>query len=364
MADLATIGFRADTRDLKRAQRDLNSLSKQGAKTDKAVTTLTGSMARLGVAAAAAFSFGAIINDFKSFETGLLGVAKTTGLSGQELQSFGANIDSLSRRIPVTTDELLELSQAAGQMGVTGADNLELFATTIAKLGRASDLAGEDAAKALARILNVTGESISEIDTLASVIVRLGNNVAASESEIARMTTEVARATSVFGVSSTEAVGLASAMASIGIRAELGGSSVGRAMQEITNAVVAGGVELDEFANTLGISGERLAEAFEEDKIAAFQLFLEGVASQGLSAGAALENVGLGGQEIAKTIVPLANNLRIFTRTMGLANDEAENATALNEEFDAVLDSLSNQLTTSSNILKRKRAFRAYTLRL
>src|SRR5690606_6995991 len=161
--------------------------------------------------------------------------------AGAELDAFSAKIDQISKEIPVGTTELLSLAQAAGQMGVTGSANLEKFSLTVAKLGRASDLAGEEADTALARILNVTGENIDSIDTLASVIVSLGNNVAATESEIANMTTEVARATGVFGVSSAEATTLAAAMTSIGIRAEAGGSSVGRAMQEITSRVQAGG---------------------------------------------------------------------------------------------------------------------------
>src|SRR5690606_10442352 len=146
--------------------------------------------------------------------------------------------------------------------------------------------------------LNVTGENIDQIDVLASVIVSLGNSVAASESEIARMTTEVARATSQFGVSSAEAAGLAAAMASIGIRAELGGSSVGRAMQEITSRVQAGGAELQEFADILGLNADELKRLFEQDRVAAFEYFLRNVGELGLDAGNALKDVGLGGQEI------------------------------------------------------------------
>lgn len=291
-----------------------------------------------------------IIRLTSQYQTALVGVSKTTGLVGKDLDNFSKRINSISKQLPISTAELLELSQAAGQMGVTGAENLEKFSLTVAKLGRASDLAGEEAAKSLARILNVTGEAVDKIDVLASVIVSLGNNSAASESEIARMTTEIARATGVFGVTSAQAAAMGAAMASIGIQAELGGSAVGRSMQTIANAVEGGDQKLRKFAGALGINADELKRLFEQDRTKAFELFLRSVGELGLGAGAALKGVGLGGQEIAKTIVPLANNMDIFTKSMNLANAEVANATALNKEFDATLKTLDSQWQKTKNI--------------
>lgn len=293
-----------------------------------------------------------IISLSSDFQTGLGGVIKTTGLAGSELDRFTERIKSVAREVPVSTAELLELAQTAGQVGVSGAENLEKFSVTVAKLGRASDLSGETAVKSLARILNVTGESVSEIDRLASVIVSLGNNSAASESEIARMTTEVARATSVFGVTSAQASAFGAAMASIGVQAELGGSTVGRVMQEIANVVTAGGKSLDDFSKSLNVNSQELKRLFEDDRIAGFELVLEGIASKGTSAGLALEQVGLGGAQVAKTIIPLANNIDIFRKSLELANAETENATALDREFEATLSSLNSQWKISKNILE------------
>lgn len=343
--DLATIGFRAETGDLDRANKKLYGLAEQGGRTEKALGAVGVALSAIAVGA----NLQKAVDTFSKFETGLVGVAKTTGLAGAELDAFAKRIESISGEIPVTTDELLALAQAAGQMGVTGSDNLEKFSVTMAKLGRASDLAGEEAAKALARIINVTGESIDSIDTLASVMVGLGNSIAATESEIARMTTEVARATSVFGVSSAEAAALGGAMASIGIQAELGGSSVGRAMEAINNSIQAGGEEFDSFTKTLGISSEALQEAFANNKVEALKLFLSAVDNLGLKAGAALKEVGLGGQEIAKTIIPLANNMGILNDTLAIAGKEATNATALNKEYEATLSTLQSQFDLSKN---------------
>lgn len=353
--DLARLGLVVDSQGFVRAERDMQRFNRTAKNADKTAAALTRMIKRSAVAfagfASATLAVRSTIQDFRDFETALVGVAKTTGLAGSDLDRFAERIDQISKEIPVSTNELLGMAQAAGQMGVTGVENLEKFSVTVAKLGRASDLAGDQAATALARILNVTGENISEIDTLASVIVSLGNNVAATESEIANMATRVAQATSAFKVSSADAAALAAAMASVGVQAEAGGTAVGQAFAGINNAVAAGGPALEEFASALGLNGEMLEQLYRGDKMAGFQYFLEQIGELGDGAGLALEAAGLGGIRLSQSLIPLANNTKIFEQTLRLANEEVENATALDREFEATLDTLDSQITLAQNTM-------------
>ncbi|MDZ7683719.1 MAG: phage tail tape measure protein [Gammaproteobacteria bacterium] len=221
----------------------------------------------------------------------------------------------------------------------------------MAKLESATNVAGEEGAQSIARILNVTGDGIETVDRFGSVLVALGNNSAASEREIVRITTEIARSASAFDVGATKAAAMGAAMASLGIRAEIGGSSVGRTMQTLTNVIEKGGDELESFATKFGSTAEQMAEAFRRDSVEGLVLFLEGVQEHGQAAGAALDLVGLGGQEIAKTIIPLANNLEVLREALGLAEKEAKQATALDEEFAASLETASAQATILKNKL-------------
>ena len=56
-------------------------------------------------------------------------------------------------------------------------------------------MGAEDAAMALARLQKITNLASSDIDNLGSVIVRLGNNFATTESEIVTAATQIATAT-------------------------------------------------------------------------------------------------------------------------------------------------------------------------
>jgi len=295
------------------------------------------------------------IGNFSDFEASMRGVSKTTGLARDETLDLANELQDLSEVIPVGTDELLGLAEAAGQLGVKGSDNLSNFAETLAKLGRSSDIAGEDAARQLARLLNVTNESIDGVDELASVIVALGNNFAATESEIVRVASEVGRSTAVFGLSSDQIVAVSTALKAMGVQAQLGGSAVGRAFREIDNAIRTGGEALQSLTALTGKSGEELKKQFGEDAVGVFKLFIKGlndVQKRGGSTATALDALNLRGDEIAKTLPPLAQGYNELARALDLAGKEAKNATALNEEAAEAFDSVNADAKIFTNSLK------------
>lgn len=285
----------------------------------------------------------AAINEYRKYEKALIGVGKTTGLTGKALKKYGDKMQDLSVQTGQSANSLLEISQAAGQLGVTGSERLQKFTDTIAKLGTASDLQGEEAATTLTRILNVTGEGVDNIDQFASVIVRLGNNFAASESEIARMAQEVSRATAVFGVSSAESAALGTALKSVGVQAELGGSVVGKSFRTIDDAIRNGGAEFEALQVITGMTGDQLKETFEKDSTAVFQKFVEGlgrVKTEGGSVAEVLETFGLKGDEVNKVLPVLAERSDLLGDALSQAGDEVKKMTALENEFAAQNDTL------------------------
>lgn len=295
-----------------------------------------------------------VTKSFIDFEKALVGVGKTANLDGVALQNFGKKIQSLSQDLPVATNELLGIAQAGAQLGIVGEKNLLKFTTTIAKLGVATDLSGEQAATALTRILNVTGETIDTIDVFGSVIVALGNSFAATESEIVKVTTEVARSTSVFGVSSAEAAALAASLKSVGVQAQLGGSAIGRAFREIDKAIRKGGTSLDDLAKITGIAADELENRFGRDAVGVFKAFTEGlgaISKAGGSTTEALAKFGLKGDEILKVLPVLAQNSELLGRALNLASKEVNNATALNEEAAKAFATLGSEQQKLTNVV-------------
>ncbi len=299
------------------------------------------------------------LGDFADFERGLIGIGKTTGASGKELESLGVDIQEIARRVPVATKELLAIGQAAGQLGVKGSENITRFVETVGKLGIASDLAGERAATTLARILTVTDTDVGQVDRLASAIVDLGNNFAATESEIAASATRVAQSTAQFETSAAEVAGIGAALRTVGIEAEAGGSVIGRAFQSINDAVRSGGSGLQALEKIIGSTGKEIQETFQRDSTEVFRRFVEGlgrIQKSGGDVSAALETVGLTGVRVVQVLGTLATRSDVLGQALDRSNTAFKENTALNVEALVATKSFTAQMQLVSNVVNEAAA--------
>ena len=328
-------------------------MDKLGASAKSAQQELQSAAAASGAVFAAGLgTIAATTAAFAQYERALVGVGKTADIEGKQLQDLGKNIAGISKEIPIATTELLKLAQTGGQLGVKGSANIVKFTETLAKLQFTTDIVGEEGAASIARILNVTGDGIETVDRFGSVLVALGNNFAATESQIVTATTEVAAATAVFDVTAGQAAALGTAFASIGVQAQLGGSSVARTMRAIESAVKKGGKPLQDLALITGKTGKEIQKVFEEDSVEAFRLFLDGldnVRESGGSVSDTLAQFGLQGEQINKTIPALAKNSDLLSKALKIQNEETENALALNKEAQKAFETLDAEFQLLKN---------------
>lgn len=365
--DIATIGLKADSSDLTRAEKAMGGVQRQAKKTETATERMEREFQRTsgtlqafrGYAVAAVTALGGfavartIVQDMAAFERGLIGVGKTTGIAGDELDALGQRIRDISGTVPVATTELLALGQSAGQLGVKGADNIARFTETIGKLGTASDLAGEQAATAFARILTVTGTPISEVDRLGASIVALGNNFAATESEISSAATRVAQSTSQFGVAADEVLGIGTALRAIGVEAEAGGTQIGLAFQSINDALRSGGEEMRALEQITGETGASLRQSFFGGESAeVFADFVSGlgrIQQAGGDVASVLEEFDLNGVRAVQVLGTLATRSAVLQSALRQARTGYEENIALNEEAATAAESFSSQLQLLKN---------------
>jgi len=333
--------------------KDVGFLDGSMDKAGKTASRAGGTIAKVFAGISATLLARKALSEIIDFEKGLVGVGKTADLSGQDLRDFGSEIIALSTAIPVATGTLLDIGQAAGQLGVKGTDNILKFTDTVAKLGVASNLQGDAAATALARLLNVTGENIQSVDKLGSVIVRLGNNFATTEAEIADSATGVAQAGAIFAVSSAEAAALGASLSSLGVAAQLGGSSFGRLLRAVDNTVREGGARLKLLADVSGRTGEAIQFAFANNATDGAVIFLEALkkfTAEGGQASAFLSEFGLEGEQVLKVLPTLAKNVDLVNNALGQARDELINTNALNQEAERGFDTLGSEVTLLGNV--------------
>lgn len=308
-----------------------------------------------------AFSTGELftraLGSFRQYETGILGVAKTTGMAGQELAQFSSQFDQMSASMAVPQQDLLAIAQAAGQLGIQGSQNILAFTETIAKLQTASDLTADDAAMALARISNVTGEGIEGVENYANVVVALGNKVAATEREITAVALELAKTTAIYDLGTNSVAAYAAAFAQIGTQPDIAASSTARVLRELDNAANESGAALTDVAEIIGVTEQEFTKLVKTDPSQALYRFLEGLQPV-LSDTGRLNNVfkglNLQGEEINKTILPLVKNFGLLEDALDISETASASATALQQEYElfaSSMDSLFTRISNSADIM-------------
>ena len=312
------------------------------------VFSLKGALAGIG----AGLAIRQTIKAFSDFERQMIEVGKTTNLQGDKLDELGGRIQDIAQRVPVATGRLQSLAVAAGQLGVTGVDNLAAFTETLGQLEVATDISGEQGARQLARLLNITGESNDQISNLGSSITALGNQFATTESEIVNTTTFLASATGQFGVSAQEVLGLSAALRALGQRAETSGSSVGAALGSINTAVAEGGDTLRMLARLTGQTMDEFARSFRDNATSALLDFTDALGNiPAARQTQILKELGLTGREVSRVINALASDTDMVRRAVEVANHEWSRNEALSIEAAKAAESFSAQMTFLGNAL-------------
>jgi TP901 family phage tail tape measure protein len=254
------------------------------------------------------------------------------------------DLQNLATQIPITSTELAGVASVAGQLGVA-ADDIAVFTEVTAKLGVATNMTSTQAATGLARFLNVTGNTTDTVGKFGSVLVQLGNNVAATESEILLLAQNFGATGNVAGLSAEDILAFSAATREAGVQAAAGATALGKLFMNVSNAVKESDTEkLRTLSNLIG--GD-FATAFEQDGALAVQQFLAGLselAASGESVTPVLQTLGLNNVRTSRAVLSLANNNKGLADAIKLARVEAATSNALNAEVATRMDTVSSKV--------------------
>ena len=183
-----------------------------------------------------------------------------------------------------TADQILEIEAMGGQLGIV-VEDLEAFATTVANLDIATNMESDQIAEDLGKLANILGLSVDDYDNFGDALVRLGNNEAALEGDIMKITTRYAGMGKIVGMSADQILAWATAATATGQKAEAAGSSMLRFVSNMETAVNGAEDDLYMWAKVAGMTGEEFKKAFETDASGAMYRFIEGLAEIQKSGG-------------------------------------------------------------------------------
>jgi len=366
--DIATLGLQVRSDGVVIADKRLMAMTRSAGIAEK--KTVAG-FARMGVAAkklkasifsvqTAMLSLGVGIVFYKSikamtvFDSGLIAIQKTTGAAQKQLAELSEEIQKMSLVIPVTIAHLLELTAVGGQLGQKTTEDLMAFTRTLGMLEVAGDIVGPEMATNLARLVGITGGAIKDIGVLGAVITKLGNEMKTTEAPIVSMATEVGRGVGIFRVSAEEVAALSASMVELGIQAESGGTTVTRSFIAINKAIAGGGAQMDLLMKMTKMTEAQLKQTWSTKSMDVFQAWIQGLAdlgSEGTAAADALEQFGLKGVRIDKTLPIMAKRIDVMTKAFMLMNEQLTKPTALFEETINASKSFSAQMTLTGNAI-------------
>lgn len=311
---------------------ELRKLEQQQQAVDDAMTGLGVGMVASG--AAIGLGLGLAAKAAIEWESAWTGVVKVVQGTPEQLAALEGELRNLATTLPQTHKEIAGVAAAAGQLGVARKD-IAQFTEVMVAMGVTTDLASEEAAMSMARMMNIMQTAPADVERLGSAIVGLGNSGASTEAEIVEMALRIAGAGHTVGMTEADVLGFASALASVGIEAESGGSSVSTAMIMMSEAVNEGGDTLDEFANVAGVTADEFAAKFRSDPAEAIDMFVQGLGRIQESGGdtfGVLEGLGMSEIRLRDAMLRLAGAGDLLNDSLETGNVAWDENTALMEE--------------------------------
>lgn len=294
-----------------------------------------------------------------NFESAMANVNKVLKDSEKGyFSSLQQEILDMSRELPLTAEEIAQVTANALQLGVSARD-VSKFTETILKLGTATNISADEAAIALAQFFNITGESLQNVDKFGAVLTSLGNQFPTFESDIMEMSTRIAAAGTSIGMSSQDILGLSTALTSVGLSAEAGGSSISQILRTIDTQVATSGKKLSAWAKQAGMSVDEFKRAWSEDATGTFQLLVDSLAEgvdNGENLNAMLKDLGITAirQTDAFSRLVQANNTlndALGESAKAWQDIEKGESGALNDEFAQKVKTLAAQFQLLKNDL-------------
>ena len=284
------------------------------------------------------------------FESSFTSVRKTVDATEEEFIAISDAIKQMSTQVASAGTEIAEVVAVAGQMGISN-DHLMTFARTMIDLGNSTDIVANEAALTLAKFANITKMNQAQFQNLGSALVDLGNNYAATESQILEMSMRLAGAGHQVGLSEAQILGFATALSAVGIEAQMGGSAFSKALVKMEVASETGGQALKDFAKVSGLTAQGFKQLWDSNPAEAFQAFIGGLSKmdeEGASAIATLADIGIAEVRLRDTLMRATNATGLFRDTQVTANKAWEENSALSAEANK------RYATTQSRLINLK----------
>lgn len=216
--------------------------------------------------------------------------------------------------LPVSWSKLTEIGTLAGQLGIAKSAVAD-FTKTTAMFSATTDVSVDATATAFGRLDALLPSVKGNYKGLADSILKVGVNSVATESQIIKITTQLASIAGPIGYTYQQVIGLSGALASVGAPPELSRGTLQRTFGQVGRAISENGAALDKWGMTMGMSGKEFKQAWNEDASGTFVKFMGKIHTAGADADQILRELGI----TSVRDVPLLKRLALAADSTGKA---------------------------------------------
>lgn len=276
-----------------------------------------------------------IINKAGKLSDQLADVAKTTGMSSEEVKKLNSELSKIDTR--TSTGDLREIAIAAGQLGIAKEDVLG-FTEAIDKanvaLGDEFTGGAGQVATELGKLRNIFSDVKS--DKVDDDLLKIGNALnnlasagAATGPVVADFANRIGGVGIPLGLTSAQVLGLSATLQELNVTTERGGTAVTKILQKMAR-------DTDQFAKVAGVPAKEFADLVNRDLFGAFQKVLEGSSKSSTGAtqlAGILQELGVDGAGASEVIAKLGTNGALLAEKVKLAGDSIQKTDGILAEF-------------------------------
>lgn len=327
---------------------------------EKAVSRLKTYITLYMGTAVAMQKLGTTVSDLMTLSDKMGEVRKTTGFTAEQVGRLSDNLTKLDTRTPV--QNLMEISAAAGQLGLTSLEDVQGFTEAANMMLIALPEMGQEAATEMMKIAIATGEvkkiqdqmrkgiiegssaSAVAMEKIGSTIDRLRATTAASAPPIADFVKRVGAVGAQSGITVDQVAALGATVNSLGMGTEMAATVVSRMIPALKNHAF-------DLAQAIGVTPDTIRNLVDGGKgMEAILMILQHIKEQNLNADGIDKLLGIGGMgEIMKELdqrgaragivfAGLSQNVDELRKNLITANDAYTEGTAIMDEYNKMND--------------------------
>ncbi|QXY89925.1 phage tail tape measure protein [Wolbachia endosymbiont of Diaphorina citri] len=357
--------------EVRKSGRNIKSLVSDQYKLGSSIEALKGKYGKLGSAIRSHQSFLASKAHFKSqiietiglglslaapvkvaidFESAMADVKKVVKFDNKkdEVTKFAEGLKEMSRTIPLSAAELAQIAASGGQLGIKKED-LFKFTETVAKMSTAFDMSAEQAGDSIAKLSNVYGIDVSEMEHVGNVINHLSDNTAAKAKDMVEALAIVGGTAKQFGLKFEQTSSLVNAFISLGKQPAKAATAINALLSKLQTAE-GQGKEFKAALEEMGITAEEIVQRISESGEEALLHFFQTLKKMDNQERSTIL-MKLFGQEYQDDIALLAGSFNKYEDAIKLLANTEKYGSSLQKEFKNRADTTANKLRLLRNAI-------------